>query len=182
MHVAWRPTSAGLAESLAAGVRAPLTYSATGADAPPGYVALQQAAMVGTGRSGWARLAAALLNWDLHRTAGMVLASDAAAVELGATIVNAAPLGPVALLAPCRVVALVEKSRRRGFAYATLPGHPLRGREEFTVELDEQMRIWLRIRSVSRPCGLARLSPRLARAGQRLINRRYLRAAGVLAR
>jgi uncharacterized protein (UPF0548 family) len=107
----------------------------------------------------------------------MVVAVEHPDVRVGGCIVNAAPFGPVALLAPCRVTALVQEPGRRGFSYGTLPGHPLVGEETFTAEIDEAGLVVLRIRSRSEPVGLARLAPPLARAGQRLVNRRYAAAA-----
>ena len=53
--------------------------------------------------------------------------------------------GPVELLAPCRVVAVVEG----GFTYGTLAGHPESGEESFVVHADGA-RTWLAIRSYSR--------------------------------
>lgn len=41
--------------------------------------------------------------------------------------------GPLRLRAPCRVVYTVTESRRRGFAYGTLPGHPECGEEAFVI-------------------------------------------------
>jgi uncharacterized protein (UPF0548 family) len=80
-------------------------------------------------------------------------------------------------LAPCRVVDVIDDHRRRGFSYGTLPGHPLRGEERFTVEFDAAGRVVLHIVSFSVPTGLARLAPPVARVGQRAINRRYAAAA-----
>jgi uncharacterized protein (UPF0548 family) len=40
---------------------------------------------------------------------------------------------------------------RRGFAYGTLPGHPLSGEELFVVERRDDDSVWLTIRSISRP-------------------------------
>lgn len=54
---------------------------------------------------------------------------------------------------PVRVVAVVDEPRRRGFAYGTLPGHPLSGEESFVVEHRDDDSVWLTIRSLSRPSG-----------------------------
>ncbi|PRC54052.1 DUF1990 domain-containing protein, partial [Mycobacterium sp. ITM-2017-0098] len=43
-------------------------------------------------------------------------------------------LGPV--MAPCRVVYVVDEPDRRGFAYGTPPGHAERGEELFLVRYD----------------------------------------------
>lgn len=185
MRTAWRPSPGRLAVPLAVSAREALTYTEVGASGggrpPEAYALLEDITPVGRGRASWERVAGALLRWDLHREARMVLATTAPTTQLGCTVVNAALFGPVALLAPCRVVAVVDEPARRGFAYGTLPGHPLAGEEQFTVELHDDGRVRLRIRSFSRPTGLLRLLPGAARAGQRLVNRRYAAAARRLA-
>jgi uncharacterized protein (UPF0548 family) len=185
MRIAWRPDPNSLHRALAEAEAAELTYTeSTGSDAevlPSGYAHLFESTPVGSGRPAFERLAGALLAWDLHRAARMVLATSTPSVEPGCTVVNAAPIGPLALLAPCRVVARIDEQDRRGFAYGTLPGHPLVGEERFTVEIDADERVHLRIRSFSRPVGLARTCPPIARAGQRMVNRRYAEAARRLA-
>lgn len=185
MHVVWEATPARLAPHLATALRAHLTYPEVGGAVrpalPSGYGTLEQLTPLGSGRPVLERVAAALLRWELHRAARMVLAVDEPLVRVGGTVVNAAPVGPLALLAPCRVVAVVDEPARRGFAYGSLPGHPLVGEEQFTVELAPDRQVHLRIRSFSRPVGLAGLVPPAARAGQRLVNRRYAAAARRLA-
>lgn len=185
MRVSWRPTADSLGPVLATAESVPLTYAEVTAsnapELPTGYAHLHEDTAAGSGRAAFQRLAEALLSWELHRVARMVLATSTAGVEVGCTVVNAAPIGPIALWAPCRVVALVDEPGARGFCYGTLPGHPLLGEERFTVELDGDDTVRLRIRSFSRPVGLARLAPPLARAGQHLINRRYAAAARLLA-
>src|SRR5690349_21459542 len=109
MQTAWRPTPTSLDASFARAERAELTYAEVGASAademPRGYAHLLDSTHVGDGRRSFERLGDALLRWDLHRAARMVLATSTATVDVGCTVVNAAPLGPLALLAPCRVVA-----------------------------------------------------------------------------
>jgi uncharacterized protein (UPF0548 family) len=185
MRIAWRPTPTSLAPELASAAAASLTYPEVGAtenvEPPVGYRPLRQAAVVGSGKAAWQRLAEAVGTWELHREAGMLVVTDTADVRQCGTVVNAAPVGPAALLAPCRVVRVIAEPARFGFAYGTLPGHPLVGEEEFVADLDEAGQVRLRIRSFSRPVGLARVSPALSRAGQRMVNRRYLAAARRLA-
>jgi uncharacterized protein (UPF0548 family) len=185
MRIAWRPSSVSLARELRTAAAASLTYAEVGGtgapELPAGYQPLTQAAVVGSGKTAWQRLADALSTWALHREAGMLIVADSEDVRHDSTVVNAAPVGPVALLAPCRVVRVIAAPTRSGFAYGTLPGHPLTGEEEFMVELDDAGRVRLQIRSFSRPVGLARVSPAVARAGQRMVNRRYLAAARRLA-
>jgi uncharacterized protein (UPF0548 family) len=185
VQLLWRPRPTDLAAPLARGVRAEPTSAATGVldgGAPPhGLRRLEAVTELGVGHARLARVADALLRWELHRTAGMLVAADRDAAQPGATIVNAGPFGPVAVLAPCRVTEVVEEPARRGFVYRTLPGHPLVGEEQFTVELSEADHVRFRIRSFSRPVGTAGVVPAAARLAQRIVNRRYLAAARSLA-
>ena len=185
MRTIWRPTSASLTPGLRAATTRSLTYADVGATADPqppgGYRPLRQAAVVGAGKAAWERLAAALRCWGLHRAAGMLVAADSEDVRLGTTVVNAAPLGPLALLAPCRVVRVIDEPHRAGFAYGTLPGHPLTGEEEFVTTLDDAGRV-----RPPDPVVQPSRRPRPHRSGTRpqrtaMVNRRYLAAAARLA-
>jgi uncharacterized protein (UPF0548 family) len=185
MELAWRPTTATLAPRLARAVRDAPLGGRTGVlddTAPPGgQVRLEVVAELGADDRAFDRVGDALLSWRLHRAARMVVATDRASVSAGATIVDAAPFGPVAVVVPCRIVEVVDEPRRRGFVYSALPGHPLVGEEQFTVERGADDRVLFRIRSHSRPVGAPALAPPAARAAQRFVNRRYLAAARSLA-
>jgi uncharacterized protein (UPF0548 family) len=43
------------------------------------------------------------------------------------------PVGPLIVIAPCRIVYTTDEDDRFGFAYGTLPGHPERGEESFHI-------------------------------------------------
>ena len=183
MLIRWRPTQDVLDTCLRRADKAGPTYDDVGMSTRPppvGWRLLEQVTPLGYGDELWERVGRALLGWQVHRQARMLLAADAERVGTDATVVNAAPFGPWAVLAPCRVVALVEQRDRRGFAYGSLPGHPLEGEEQFTVERAGGA-VLLRIRSVSRPVGMAGWVPGLAGVGQRYVNRRYAAAARRLA-
>ncbi len=151
-------------------------------DPPPDAVVHEDVRVVGSGAAAFAALGDALLAWDVHRGAGMAVVASGP-VAVGATVVNAAPFGPLLrVLVPCRVVAMVEGDRRRGFVYATLPGNPVAGVERFTAALASDGAVSLAIRSWSRPAGMARLAPLVLRLGQAAGNRRYLDAAAELLR
>ncbi|MDQ6685994.1 MAG: DUF1990 domain-containing protein [Actinomycetota bacterium] len=184
LEVRWRPTPRLLASRLRRAEGQDLTYAEVGATdgslPSAGYCQIALSTIVGSGEEAFHRLADALLRWELQRAAGLVVTASSAAVTPGCTVLNATP-GRLALLAPCRVVYVLEGSRQRGFAYGTLPGHPLSGEELFGVELDAADHVILRIVSFSRPCGPARLAPGLARAGQRAVNRTYVATARRLA-
>ena len=121
-----------------------------------------------------------LLAWDLHRAAGLRVRADGPAAP-GATVVLGMPLGPVWVLALCRVVDLVDEEDRIGFTYATLPGHPECGVERFTIQRGEDG-VTFDVLGVSRPAFWgSRLLPLVSRRVQAGVTRRYLAAADSLA-
>jgi len=61
------------------------------------------------------------------------------------------PFGPIRVTAPARVVYVIDKLGRKGFAYGTLPGHPEEGEESFIVEQTDDGSVWLEISAFSRP-------------------------------
>jgi uncharacterized protein (UPF0548 family) len=80
---------------------------------------------------------------------------------------------------PVEVVDVVDTPDRVGFAYRTLPGHPLRGEEAFIVHRDAGTgAVTLTIRSLTRPAE----EPRWRAAypvllvAQQVARRRYFRA------
>ena len=76
-----------------------------------------------------------------------------------------------------QVVRVVRESRRRGFAYGTLPEHPLIGEEAFVVEWNTDDSVEFVVRSFSRPngWGWTLLWPAM-RVARQVFIRRYLRA------
>ena len=75
--------------------------------------------------------------------------------------------------------SVVEDSDRVGFAYRTLPGHPVDGEEAFVVHRDTvDGDITLTVRSLTRaaPQQPWRAIHPLLRIAQRVARRRYLRA------
>lgn len=85
--------------------------------------------------------------------------------------------GKVSIPAPVRVVYLVDEPCRRGFAYGTLPGHPVSGEEAFVVELQPDGVVVCRITAFSRPATtIARVSHQLGTLTQQWVTNRYLRA------
>ncbi|MEO0492187.1 MAG: DUF1990 domain-containing protein [Actinomycetota bacterium] len=101
------------------------------APAGPGAHRVTAAGTVGHGDAAFAAGVAALRSWEAHEIAG-VATSGAPLVE-GATVGLSARTFGVWLVFACRVVELVDEPDRFGFVYATLPGHPERGRESFVL-------------------------------------------------
>jgi len=129
-----------------------------------------------TGTDVFARGAAALDAWAVHRGAGLSVRADGA-LEVGTHVAMAAPLPVGFVEATCRVVERVDEPDRYGFAYGTLPLHPERGEESFVVQRDAGGGVRFTVVAVSRPVHpLARLAPPVAHALQRAAVGRYLEA------
>ncbi|GAA2167730.1 DUF1990 family protein [Humibacillus xanthopallidus] len=72
---------------------------------------------------------------------------------------------------------MAHEPRRRGFAYATLQGHPESGEERFVLDHDIDGDIRFTVTAVSRPASqLARLGGPISRAVQGRMTQRYLAA------
>ncbi|WP_428951996.1 DUF1990 family protein [Streptomyces sp. cg35] len=157
-----------------------LTYPEVGATLtdghlPSGYAHMDRRVRLGSGPECFERAGAAVLSWAAQRGAGLTV-TPPDAVREDADVVLRAPFLPGVRI-PCRVVRVVRDEARAGFAYGTLPGHPECGEEAFLVERDADGSVWFRIRAFSRPGRwYARVGGPLARAVQRWVTGRYLRA------
>jgi uncharacterized protein (UPF0548 family) len=169
--------SAQLASRLAS---AGLTYADVGATQgalPSGYHHLRGSRVIGSGPDDFAAAASALLAWQVHLRAGLRVTTSAAFAEPGAVVLLGAGVGPLRVRAPCRVVYTVTESRRRGFAYGTLPGHPERGEEAFMIEQGDDGSVVFSVTAFSRPASVAaRAAGPLGYFVQRHVTRRYLEA------
>jgi len=86
-------------------------------------------------------------------------------------------VGPISVLAPVRVVYVIDEPNRIGFAYGTMVGHPESGEESFVVEKRDDDSVWFTIRSFSRPSTWKyRLAGPYLRYQQAKITRKYLHA------
>lgn len=163
-----------------------LTYAEVGAtraaSLPEGYGHVVRDAGLGGGTDVFERAAAALFDWRMHRQAGLTVVSADGPAAPGVVVVLGAGWGPLRLTIPCRVVYTVDEPARRGFAYGTLPGHPERGEEAFTVVLTDAGDVRFQIRAFSRPASLAaRAGGPFTRMVQEHVTDRYVRAMRRLA-
>ena len=173
------------------------SYDAVGStrydEAPQGYHRLEYRARIGAGSEVFARAGAALLNWRMHRSAGLPMTTDGPAAigvnalgRLGAGMLigrlrTLSPLGLVGLPVPSRVVWTVDEPDRIGFAYGTLEGHPESGEESFVVTRDPDG-VYFTVRAYSRPATwYARLGGPATRQAQQYAARRYATALQRLA-
>ena len=150
---------------------------ARGAAFEPGeWHVLREVRVLGFGASDFAAARERVMTWKMHRAVGLRV-ECAGDVELGRRVSMSVGVGPLTLVAPCEVVAVVDTANEAGFAYGTLPGHPERGEEGFLVRMREDEVVVGAVAAFSQPASRAlSLAGPAARLGQRLAARRYLAA------
>ncbi len=120
------------------------------------------------------RAAAFVLGFGMQRSAGFEVLSDHPVAREGAAVTLRARFGPVRIVAPTRVVYVIDELDRRGFAYGTLPGHPESGEEVFIVERRAGS-TFVEVRAFSRPGRwFTRVGSPVARRIQRRATRQYV--------
>lgn len=167
-----------------------LTYDVPGAtapgaplwrDAPPGFRRFEATVVIGRGEGAWTAARDAVLRWEVKRRSGFTVApadGGGTAARVGGRYVITAGLGRFVVREPVEVVAVVAGENRSGFAYGTRRGHPVSGEEAFVVHREDDGRVLLTLRSLTRPAPAAPwrfLFPLLLLA-QRRVRERYLRA------
>jgi uncharacterized protein (UPF0548 family) len=132
---------------------------------------------VGRGQAPFDAARTALQTWVPQRGLGAEVLPADQPVVVGGTVLVILRRGPLFFVAPDRVVVVVDEPRRFAFAYGTLPDHPERGEESFTVEWlpDDTVRVTIRVQAG--PATLAaRAAGPIVRWLQHAALRRYLRA------
>lgn len=132
--------------------------------------------VIGHGGAAWERAAREVLRWGVKTRSGFRV-DDVREVTAGARPMITAQLGPIRVAEPVEVVSVVTDENRVGFAYRTLPGHPVRGEEAFVVHRSGDQ-VALTVRSLTAPAatrGWRLLYPAL-RVAQVIARRRYRRA------
>lgn len=132
--------------------------------------------VVGSGFAAWEMAARKVLRRGVKTASGFAVDSPGPVAQGERVIVTARVLG-IEVVEPVQVVAVVSETNRVGFAYRTMPGHPVDGEEAFIVHrLGDQ--VSLTVRSLTRPANQQPwrgLYP-LLRVAQVIARRRYLRA------
>jgi len=132
---------------------------------------------VGTGQADFDAASGSLRRWGAQPGIGAHVEPPDEPVRVGGTVLVVLQIGPLYVIAPNRIVEVVDEPGRFAYAYATLPGHPERGEESFSVELldDGTVRATIRVQAV--PATLpARLAAPVVRWLQGAALRGYLRA------
>jgi uncharacterized protein (UPF0548 family) len=118
-----------------------------------------------------------VLSWQAQRRSGIRVETSTDTLAEGTLLRLHVGLGPLAVVAPARVVYVVDEPRRRGFAYGTLPGHPESGEESFVVELRPDETVVFTVTAYSKPGSLlTRVAGPVNHVFQRFMAGRYLRA------
>ena len=114
------------------------------------------------------------MRYGMLRGAGLQVAATTDVARVGTDVLGR--LGP--FIAPCRVVYVVEKPDRRGFAYGSLPGHAVSGEEMFGVRYDSaDDAVYSEVVAFSRPARWwSRLGSPVLTLAQRVVTGRYLNA------
>src|SRR5450432_1825020 len=150
--------------------------STQGPDLPTGYRVLRRRVTLPASVA-FASARDAIFGWQLQRRAGVRVTSSSPAVEIGVVVDLKIGVGLLAVVAPCRVVFVVDEPERCGFAYGTLPGHPESGEESFMVERPPDATLTLAITAFSRPATrLSKVAGPLGRRIQDIVTSRYLHA------
>ncbi|AEF42907.1 DUF1990 family protein [Hoyosella subflava] len=153
-----------------------LTYPEVGATAkqlPSGYRNMLVSRRIGTGRECFERAAERVSAWGMQRGVGLSVRASSPTAQQH-TIVEMRMLW---MRIPCRVVYVVREENCSGFAYGTLPGHPVSGEELFLVRIDQQSgAVFASVTAFSRPASaFVKLLGPLAGLGQKLAARMYVR-------
>jgi uncharacterized protein (UPF0548 family) len=163
-----------------------VTYPDVGAtafDLPAGYRHVVRRAALGSGRATFERCATALMTWGVHRASGIDVRASHSPAQVGSVVSQLVGVRGLGLVAPCKVVYVLDEADRRGFAYGTLPRHPESGEESFAVSILDDESVALDLRSFSRPGNLiSRIGQPVSHWVQDKMTDRYVAAAQRIAR
>lgn len=118
---------------------------------PGDYHQLRHSTRIGHGRPVLEAAGAAVTGFRMHRASGARVDASAERAAPGVDVRISLGWGRLRIAAPCRVVWTTADSRRIGFGYGTLAGHPESGEESFVVELRPDGSVWFAVTAFSRP-------------------------------
>ena len=175
LAVAWQVMGANRVDQLRA---AQLTYAEVGMTRqdvlPVGYRTFRRTVPLGTDVD-FDTARRDLLTWQVQQRAGLRVTASGEVAE-GVVADIRLGIGLLSVLAPCRVVYVIDEQARCGFAYGTLPGHPESGEECFFVERTDVGALTLTVAAFSRPATmLSKLAGPVGTRLQDFMTGRYLR-------
>lgn len=190
-----RPSPALLAKELDAATMRAVTYDHVGSTIEPEQWPLRtthsRSVTIGHGQTMFEAACEGLRRWECHRGVGAFVFPDSAPLTLGTTLLVTLRLGPVSIIVPDRIVAVVDDAtqsaegthRTFGFAYGTIEGHQERGEESYLVEKDAQgvVTATIRVDASAATWGAKLVSPAVIAFQHAAVNR-YLGALATYAR
>ena len=151
--------------------------TAPGSELPSGYRHVLRRVRVGSGSATFSSVAETMREWGIHRGAGLRVRADGPPA-VGARFATGLGLGPLRAWVPCEVVWVRSEPRLYGYGFGTLPGHPERGEEAFSVTWAPDDAVWFDVRAFSRPANwFVRLGRPVADLLQDRVSDRYAAAA-----
>ncbi|WP_228480953.1 DUF1990 family protein [Microbacterium luteum] len=120
---------------------------------PAGYRAWERSTDIGGGEQFWDWATFEVLRWGVKTRSGFTVTPDQRVSPGDRPVINAHPFG-LSIREPVEVVDVVDTDTRVGFAYRTLPLHPVSGEEAFIIERAGD-KVTLTIRSLTRERDLA---------------------------
>jgi uncharacterized protein (UPF0548 family) len=144
---------------------------------PEGFRHERDEMELGHGHKVFRRAVEGLKAWEAHHVPGVRVFPIGQDIHPGATVAVTLGTPFLALLAPCRIINVIDEEARWGFAYGTLPGHPEQGEEAFVVSMSLDETVQFEVVAFSRPADvLVRLSGPIGRSIQKGGTNGYLRA------
>lgn len=153
------PTNHAIDYLLAEQARHELSYPEIGctrdAERPAGYAVDHNQVVLGEGEEVWRAACRALNQWQMFELPWVRLYWPEVEPEPGAVVAVAARYWGMWFVNCCRVVYRIEdeidRVRRYGFAYGTLPVHGERGEERFLIEQAANGRVFYDLLAYSKP-------------------------------
>jgi uncharacterized protein (UPF0548 family) len=131
---------------------------------------------LGQGDEAFERARGGLQDWEAHRGAGVEVFPTRADIREGEVVAILTRQLGLWVLAACRIESTIDNESTFGFTYATLPDHPERGYESFTIRRQGDD-VTFEINAASRPgIPLVRLGAPVTRILQKRTTRAYLDA------
>lgn len=141
-----------------------------------GFRRAEASAAIGHGDAAWASAKRDVLRWAVKTRSGFSVDAPGTVAVGDRPLIRARFLG-VTITEPVEVVAVVDDPTRVGFAYRTLPGHPVLGEESFIVSREgDDVRFTVRSLTGPAPHQPWRMLHPALRVAQVIARRRYLRA------
>lgn len=115
---------------------------------PAGYRVWERSTDIGAGEQFWNWATVEVLRWGVKTRSGFTVTPDQRVSTGDRPVVIAHPFG-LSIREPVEVVDVIDTDTRVGFAYRTLPQHPVSGEEAFIIERAGD-KVTLTIRSLTR--------------------------------